>query len=220
MVSRIHTHGRHIVEGGISKVLFLFRWLGASLTRALQEFKRASKGSRKVSHQRDRISAATRTLHANLAASQPPIRCQPPIPYQSLAPLSQSSSRRTLRESRFAEKHHGIPLSIYLATKAVNGKHNGPTKSFERRECDRQHSRYVPRAKVYGAPFFGTERREAHMHPHSKTAVPADVFANFDESRVEKILDLPRRDGYEARMEVETSALVCLSLFLRCVLMY
>ncbi|EJF60493.1 hypothetical protein DICSQDRAFT_170939 [Dichomitus squalens LYAD-421 SS1] len=105
-----------------------------------------------------------------------------------------------MREARFAEKHMGVPRTIYLATKAINGQHPSLTKSVEGHGRETHRSPLVRRARAHGLPFCGTDRRPANKyHPpfnQSGAVVPEDVFANFDEGRVGTIVDFPRRDGH------------------------
>ncbi|TBU57535.1 hypothetical protein BD310DRAFT_821376 [Dichomitus squalens] len=168
--------------------------------RIAKEIKETSKALKKVARRRDRVSVIAQGHRQELALlqSQPP--CEPPAACQPLASSPQPSSRQAMREAQFAEKHMGVPRTIYLATKAINGQHPSLTKSVEGHGRETHRSPLVRRARAHGLPFCGTDRRPANKyHPpfnQSGAVVPEDVFANFDEGRVGTIVDFPRRDGY------------------------
>lgn len=90
---------------------------------------------------------------------QAPISRQIPAADQSLFPPPLPSPRRTSRESRFSEKHLGVPFTIYLACRSLGTPHRGCTKSVERHGSETRRSRTVLLARAKGSPFQGSKRR-------------------------------------------------------------
>ena len=110
----------------------------------------------------------------SLSQHQMPATVQPPVSPRPTDP------RQTVRESRFAEKHLGVPFGIYLACKSLNSSHRGPVKSVERHGRETRRERFVVLAWAKGSPFRGCKRRSVFMQPSDGFVLGA-VFDGYSE---------------------------------------
>ncbi|KAI1794959.1 hypothetical protein LXA43DRAFT_1091537 [Ganoderma leucocontextum] len=144
----------------------------------------SSTAFKKVLRRRERVKATALGLPAFPAIPydfhpQSPDQRQAPAADQPLVSPRHTGSRQTVRESRFAEKHMGVPFSIYLACKFLNMPHRGPIKSIERHGSETRRSRLVLLARAKGSPFRGSKRRAMFMQSSNGFVLGA-VFDEHD----------------------------------------